>query len=162
MTRHICPRCYLPAIPVMYGYPGEHAAELIYLGRAAGGGCMVTPKQPSMASPRGHLWRDGKRVVPAGDDPVSAAARLYLDGDLAGAEETYRSIIADRHPDAFALRHALALVLYEAGRMAEGEAEYRAMRAAAGRPMTAGVTPTYAEITAIIERRYRDHLDPAD
>ena len=160
----VCPSCALPAVPIMYGYPSPSGAELIHIGRVVGGGCIAS--RANLACPRGHQWRGHQwrghqwrgPAAPAVDDP---AALRYLDGDLSGAEELYRRAAREAeetlgagHPDTLVLRHAVAIVLYRAGRLAEGEAEYRAMRAASGHPLTASAVPTSAELQAFIDRLY--------
>ena len=167
--RPICPRCHLPAVPILYGYPSEQGAELLHIGRVAGGGCVIMPDAPTLACPHGHRWRPaagpGTPVLPVAgstgdDDVLLVAARRYVAGDLAGAEDAYRSIVraagetlGAAHPDTLALRYALAIVLYRAGRLADGEAEYRGMRAAAGRPLTVRPWPNLAELEAIMGLR---------
>jgi hypothetical protein len=172
--RQVCPRCHLPAVPIQYGLPNERGEQLLRLGLVADGGCMIMRDAPTLTCPRAHQWRpaDPDAPVPpvAGDDdPLVAAARRYLAGDLVEAERAYRGaaraageMLGERHFDTLALRHAVAIVLYRAGRLAEGEAEYREIRAAAGFPLTA-TAPTLAELRAIVERRNRlaGH-DPTD
>ena len=164
--RQVCSHCHLPAVPILYGYPSGLGADLMHIGRLVGGGCVISHDAPTFACPHRHQWRPGdesRSIPPAVDeDPLLAAARLYLAGDLAEAEQAYRSAarnagetLGETHPDALALRYAVAIVLYQAGRLAEGEAEYRAMWAASGRPLRAGPVPTLEELKAAIERRNR-------
>ncbi|MEU4155098.1 tetratricopeptide repeat protein [Actinoplanes sp. NPDC026670] len=172
--REICPHCRLPAVPILYGYPGPSAEELMHIGRAVGGGCVVDSAMPTLSCPRRHRWRPaGPVALPARgadamEDFVIAAARTYLGGDLAGAERAYREAVAlvggalgPAHEETLLLRHALAVVLYAAGRTAEGEDEYRAMRAAAGRPLWASAVPTAEEFDRFVAetRDRRRRLD---
>jgi hypothetical protein len=159
-SREICPYCWLPAVPILYGYPGPGAQELMHIGRAVGGGCVIDSAMPTLSCPRHHRWRPAEQGVAlpargadALEDFVIAAARSYLSGDLPRTERAYREAIGlvgdslgPSHVETLLLRHALAIVLYADGRTAEGEAEYRAMWAAAGRPLRANAVPTADDI----------------
>jgi hypothetical protein len=159
--RQVCPRCLLPATPIMYGFPTREGAELIHVGRVVSGGCVINSDSPTFACPRFHRWRPAPGAPrPTADTPLSVAARLYRDGDLAGAERVYREAarstgarLGPGHADTLALHRAVVTVLYQAGRMVEGEAEYRAMWTAAGRPLNARAVPTLDEVRAAVERR---------
>lgn len=159
-SREICPYCWLPGVPILYGYPGPGAQELMHIGRAVGGGCVIDSAMPTMSCPRHHRWRPAEQGVAlpargadALEDFVIAAARSYLSGDLPRTERAYREAIGlvgdslgSSHVETLLLRHALAIVLYADGRTAEGEAEYRAMWASAGRPLRANAVPTADDI----------------
>jgi hypothetical protein len=174
--KDVCPYCWLPAVPILYGYPGPGAAELMHIGRAVGGGCVIDMGMPTLSCPRRHRWRPsdhGSVVLPSrGDGPLEdfaiAAARTYLRGDPVEAERAYREAVAllgdslgPSHEETLRMWHALAIVLYAAGRTADGEAEYRAMCAAEGYPLSVSAVPTAEEVERIIEatRQRRRELE---
>ncbi|GIE37077.1 hypothetical protein Ait01nite_101220 [Actinoplanes italicus] len=165
--KDICPYCWLPAVPILYGYPRSGAAELMHIGRAVGGGCVIDMAMPTLSCPRHHRWRPpdhGSVVLPShGGGPLEdfaiAAARTYLRGDPVEAERVYREAVGllgespgPSHEETLRMWHALAIVLYAAGRPADGETEYRAMRAAEGYPLSVSAVRTAEEVESSSRR----------
>ena len=148
----MCPECGLPAFPILYGYPSERGASEVAAGRLAMGGCMVGPDMDDFACPRHHRWRD-QGALPSWPEssPETAPSRLYATGDLAGAAQAYRALLAasaeqrgERDRETRVLRHALSTVLFVAGRIEESDAVYAPLKAM-----------ELEDLRAIIEDRYR-------
>jgi hypothetical protein len=134
----VCPHCGLPGIPVWYGYPTPEAMAEVAAGRLALGGCVIGPdgsRRAQYACPRGHVWSGAGRVPDGQVSATASASRMHAAGDLAGAERGYRQALqasTERHgegdSETRALRHALAIVLFAAGRPDEAAAVYAPLR----------------------------------
>jgi hypothetical protein len=151
MVHVVCPECGLPGIPIMYGYPNERGMAEVSAGRSVLGGCVIGPNMDDFTCPRHHRWRDDGQPPSGPESPETAASRLYAAGDLAGAEQAYRALLAasieqrgERDRETRALRHALSTVLFVAGRAEESDAVYAPLRAM-----------ELEDLRARIEDRYR-------
>jgi hypothetical protein len=122
-------------VPILHGYPSEVAVAKVSAGLLVLGGCVVEPGVDSFACPRQHRWCDRGRMPGLPESVEASASRMYAAGDLAGAEQGYRTALAmsihqrgERDPETRALRHALAIVLSAAGDAERADAVYAPLR----------------------------------
>jgi hypothetical protein len=51
--RHVCPRCHLPAITIVYGLLNALGVDKAHIGRIVSGGCALDPNSPTLTGPTG-------------------------------------------------------------------------------------------------------------